>query len=956
MRRILLIFISILIGFTYAISSELNIGTPVIKNYTKRDYNAGSQNWAIIQGQNGKMYFANNSGLLEFDGVHWNLFPIANFSIVRSIYQTKDGKIYAGGFGEFGYYALNDSGEMIYHSLVSLLAEEDRDFGEIWNICEHADGLIFQAFEQIIILKNGKANVIKAPSLFHFSFLVDDNFYVNDREKGLMRYAMGHIFPVTGLEKLIGIEIWGIINYRGEMLIATASEGLYLFDGNNLKLWKNPAQKYLKKNQVYSLCETKSGDLIFGTIQDGLLILKSDGRYINLNISDGLQNNTVLAIGEDYIGNLWLGTDYGIDYVDNSSPILKISQNYGLSAGYAAYVKSDYIYFGTNQGVFIKKKDDREFVDENAKLSLLEKTKGQVWYLNELGGELICGHTDGTFRIEGTSAKKISDIPGGWYYLTIPGDEDKMIGGCYNGLQLFEKKNGKWTFVKKYKGFDHSSRSLAFDDNGSLWMAHGYEGVYQIFFDVKYNNISGYNFYPLGENNLVHGLYNLFKYKGTVLFQTDNGFYKFDKSKADFVREKTLNKWTENDAVKYSTLDKDGNIWYFNQSDLQVLRLQEDGTYSKVKKPFTTLSNQYISSFEFVYPFDDDNVFIALEDGFAKYDSEIKKDYDYPFHCYINFLSTFPNDTTYQYMGSQEFVDIEYTNNNLVIEYSANDFQNNENIEFSTFLVGYDENWSDWSNNYRREYTNLFEGDYTFKVKARNTLGTISEVQKLDFIIRPPLYRSLLAYILYSIVFILLILFIILFSRRRFEITRQKSIKEEQEKSRRREELLQREALEAEKEMIRMRNDQLRKSMKQKNKELANATYQMVHKNETLINLKDKLKSMVTTMSSEENKQLTRKLIKMINKDIDSEKQWEIFETHFENVHEEFLKRLKETYPGLTPRELKLCAYLRMNISSKEISVLMNISTRGVEIARYRLRKKLELQRDTNLVDFIISF
>lgn len=956
MRKIVFVLVSIFIFITKAESSDLNIGTPLIKNYTKREYNAGSQNWEIIQGINGKMYFANNSGLLEFDGIHWNLYPISNYSIVRSIYQSDDEKIYAGGFGEFGYYSLSSSGEMEYHSLLGLLNDEDQKFGEIWNIYQHADGLIFQAFEQIIVLKNGKANVIKAPSIFHFSFLIDNNFYVNDREQGLMRYAMGQIFPVKGLEALKGIEIWGIINYHDKMMIATASEGLYLFDGNNLETWENPAQEYLKKNQVYSLYETRSGDLVFGTIQDGLMILKSDGRYLNLNLTDGLQNNTVLAIGEDYIGNLWLATDYGIDYVDNSSPILKISQNYGLSAGYTAYVKSNIIYFGTNQGVFIKKKDIDDFVGDNVPLELLENTKGQVWFLNEIGNELICGHTNGTFSIDGTKVTKISNVPGGWFYVQVPGDPNKMIGGCYNGLQLFEKKNGKWRFAKQFDGFEYSSRSLAFDKDGSLWMAHGYEGAFHIYFENNFEEIKKYDFFPLGEYNLLHGLYNVVNYKDEVLFQTNDGFYLFNQTKPGFIREKDLNKWTGKDAVKYVSQDESGNIWYFNNEDLQVLRRQEDGTFTKVDMPFKSFNNQYINSFEFVYPFDDDNVFIALEDGFAIYSPENQKNYKYNFNCYINYMRTRPNDTSYKCMNNQKLIDIAYSNNNLVVEYSANDYQNIGNIQFSTFLEGYEEDWTGWNNNYRREFTNLYEGEYTFKVKAKNTFGTITNVKDFSFIIRPPLYRSFLAYLMYAIMFVFMITFLILFFRRRFELAKQKSIIEEQENSRRREEQLQREALEAEKEVIRMRNDQLRKSMKQKNKELANATYQMVHKNETLINLKEKLKSMVGTMASDENKQLTRKLIKMINKDIDSAKQWEIFETHFENVHEEFLKRLKDSYPDLTPRELKLCAYLRMNISSKEISVLMNISTRGVEIARYRLRKKLQLQRDTNLVDFIISF
>lgn len=938
------------------IADTLNVGTPLIHNFEKNLYNAGNQNWDIIQASNGKMYFANNSGLLEFDGIHWFLYPLPNNSVVRTVYQTKDEKIYVGGFNEFGYFATNILGQLEYHSLISLLDGENIDFGEVWKIHEHADGLIFQSYVQLMILKDDKMDIIKASGQFHFSFMADNNLYVNDLEKGLMRYAMGKIFLLEGTEKLKGKEILGLLPYQNQLMIATASDGVFLYNGNDLKEWKSPAVDFLKKNQIFSLTRTTNDALIFGTIQNGVLIKQSDGSFLNLNMSDGLQNNTILCMAEDYTGNLWLGTDYGIDYIEINSTISKISQNYGLSAGYACFIDDDNLFFGTNQGVFYKERRNQKLIERNDEFELLEKTEGQVWFLNEIGGELICGHNNGTFRIEEHSTTKISDIPGGWYYLQVPGFEEKMIGGSYTGLMLFEKSDGKWTFDKKYENFDFSSRSLVFDTDGSLWMAHGYEGAYHIFFTPDYDSITHYNYYPLNERNLDFGLYNVVRYNNIVLFLTNDGFYYFDKSKDVFKKETFLNKLTGNEPVKSMKIDAKGNIWYFNLTDFQVLRLQEDNTYTKVNLPFKSISDHFIHSFEFAYPFDENNVFIALEDGFAHYCPQKSKDYNYEIRCYLNYMISRPLDSVYYATQQDVLTSISYVNNNLEFVYSANDFQNSGNIEFSSFLVGYDENWSDWQTKYSREFTNLYEGDYTFRVRARNKYGTESNIQEIDFVVLPPLYRSILAYILYSILFFLFIAFLILFIRRRFDLARIKSIQEEKEKSRQREERLQREALEAEKEVIRMRNDQLRKSMKQKNKELANATFQMVHKNETLINLKEKLKSMVGTMTNEENKQLTRKLIKIINKDIDSEKQWEIFETHFENVHEEFLKRLKETYSDLTPREMKLCAYLRMNISSKEISVLMNISTRGVEIARYRLRKKLNLNRDTNLVDFIISF
>jgi DNA-binding CsgD family transcriptional regulator len=186
-------------------------------------------------------------------------------------------------------------------------------------------------------------------------------------------------------------------------------------------------------------------------------------------------------------------------------------------------------------------------------------------------------------------------------------------------------------------------------------------------------------------------------------------------------------------------------------------------------------------------------------------------------------------------------------------------------------------------------------------------------------------------------------------SKRQEKIRQQNMFKEREEK-------LQLETLEAEKEIIRLRNEKLREEMIMKDKELANSTLDMIQKNKLLTKIKNDLKKISSATRDLELKDHINILSKKINRELDTEQQWEVFETHFENVHEAFLKRLKIQFPDLSPRELKLCAYLRLNISSKEIAILMNISTRGVEISRYRLRKKLDLQRNENLTDFILTF
>jgi DNA-binding CsgD family transcriptional regulator len=155
--------------------------------------------------------------------------------------------------------------------------------------------------------------------------------------------------------------------------------------------------------------------------------------------------------------------------------------------------------------------------------------------------------------------------------------------------------------------------------------------------------------------------------------------------------------------------------------------------------------------------------------------------------------------------------------------------------------------------------------------------------------------------------------------------------------------------------IISLENERMKYQKLHRDKELANQTMDLIRKNKFLVKVTEELDKVNRLNSDESIKNKINTLIQKINKEIDNEKQWEVFETAFDDVHEDFLKRLKQKYPSLTPKELKLCAYLRLNISTKELAPLMNISIRGVEICRYRVRKKLDINRDESLTKMIMD-
>jgi DNA-binding CsgD family transcriptional regulator len=264
-------------------------------------------------------------------------------------------------------------------------------------------------------------------------------------------------------------------------------------------------------------------------------------------------------------------------------------------------------------------------------------------------------------------------------------------------------------------------------------------------------------------------------------------------------------------------------------------------------------------------------------------------------------------------------------------------------MKFQYKLKGFDESWSEWTRETIKEYTNLPDGNYTFIVRAQNNNLTTPSELSFKFEILAPWYRSVYALAFY---FLLLILLIYL-GKRYFDTSMKKSRHAEylkqNERYQLREQKLKEETLMAEKEMERLRNEALNLEMIHKEKELANSTMLLIRKNEILSKLQTDLQDINSSPGNDGAKAKITSLIK------------QVFNLHLEQVYAVLFKKLKESYPDLTPHELSLCAYLRMNMSTKEIATLMNISARGVEIGRYRLRKKLRLDREANLTEFMMN-
>lgn len=938
-------------------------GTPFIRNFTKGDYSASTQNWAVAQDGKGFMYFANNDGLLVYDGVQWHLYPMPNHSMVRSIHISDEGEIFLGAYNDFGKMEPEPNGRLAFHSFRELIPEEYSNFDDVWNIFPYKGRIMFQSYYAAWFYREGAPiTVVTAPSRFQNSYSIRGRLLFNDMENGLMEFDGTRLVRLPGCESLAGQDIWSVLPFgeRGELLICTLGSGLFIHDGAGLNRWNVPVSDILSRDQVFSASLLPEERYAIGTILNGLIVIDREGNIIHqINKKKGLQNNTVLDLFADRSGNLWLALDNGIDYVTVNSPVAFIRSADGFGAGYASVIHNGKLYLGTNQGLYVSDWPQRESSND---FKMISGTYGQVWYLGVHNGVLLCGHNNGTYVVRGESASLINRIAGGWKYHELRKHPGYLIGGTYSGIILFRWERGEWRYVRQIAGMNESFRVFEEDQNGDLWMSHGFKGIFRVSLTPGLDSVASVRFYNSADGLPSDFYLSIFRIKEKLVVASETEIYEHSPAGDRFVRSAYFNQLLSPlVTISYMKEDNEGNIWYVAKNRAGVFRLQEDYTYQHITTPFLLLSGRFIHGFESFYPYSADRMIIGTEDGFAHYSSRpVSRGYG-ELSAYITLAEALHQDSVFYY-GSPfpakempEAYKFIHRNNVIRFTFASPVYDSPGTTEYSFMLDGYDNEWSPWSKTYYKEYTNLPDGRFAFLVKARNQLGIESLPDTLVFSIDHPWYKTPLAYLGYLVSGLCIAFLLVKFIRWRIEVSSRRERLNNQRIYEAKEQEYIRQALEAEKEIIRIRNEKLQAEMILRDKELANQAMNLVRKNEFLNELKEEMNRLRQSCSDEGTGRRVVEIITKINREVDSNKQREIFESAFDEVHEDFLDRLKTRYPNLTPTELRLCAFLKMNIPTKEIAPLLNISVRGVEICRYRVRKKMGIPREVNLTTLLLG-
>lgn len=974
MKLLAVLCLILLINPPRLFSQIKHIGIPEIKYYNRHSYEAGTQNWSITQDEHGVLYIGNNQGMLSFDGTHWNLFTLENHSVCRSIAYDGSDKIYLGGYNSIGYLMTNSEGQRKYVDITEKVPPKNKDFGEVWRIHVTENGVLYQTYSALLLYHNDKLSVLADNEDFHYSFYINKVLYLSHRTKGLLRFNGQDFIPVTKGDFFKNDrKIWTMLPHEDiSYLIGTQDKGLYVYTEGRIKPWKSDANEFLKKNQLFSAVKLSETHYAFGSIQNGLIITNNSGEIVqHINKESGLANNTVLSMKIDQWGNLWCGLDNGINYIEVHSPITYLDEGRKIEGtGYTSAICNNKLYLGTNQGVYFNgwsKKGLKQHSSRNYKL--IKKLKGQAWKLKTIDNRVFCGHNKGTFIIKDQNIRQITGIEGGWDYLRVPGNDSLIIAGTYSGLLKLQKNGHHWEFAGRIKGFNESCRDIFFDKHGDLWMNHGYLGVFRLHLSSSFDSVLS-----ITEMGKEHGIntpteYYLFNLNNKVYHSNYDSIFVFNYLANQFEYSEEITNKFDGQGINRLKVDKFRNIWYFgrNKNEVNVV-LNDNGPWNKENfEVLNKLDDRFINAFEHVHVIDPQNILLGIEKGFAHLNPNMSHQNQKKFESLITCVEAYSKKDTITKFCSRksettEQIEFPPKTNSIRFNFSAAFYEGMENIRYKLILHGPDNTFrTGWINNNYRDFSNLEYGDYSFELSAKNVYGAESSPVAYHFTIETPWHQTSWAYTIYTLLALVSIYFAFTYIDKRFERERAKDEEAKKEEIRAKEGQRKQEAIVFENKIIQLKNDKLKadvarkvSDMELKNKELASFAVQINHKNEILGHMKKELDKVSERVNDQAKTQI-RHLTKKIDEDIKLDRDWEQFKIHFDRVQQGFIKNMQDEHPNLKPNDLKLCAFLRMNLSTKEIAPLMNISIRGVEIHRYRLRKKLGLERQTNLVEFLMQ-
>ena len=908
--------------------------SPIIRHFTPQDYGAGTQNWDIIEHANGWIYVANNYGLLETDGSQWQLYGIHNATAIRSLALGDDGAIYAGGTDEFGVFRADSLGGLAYQKLSHTIPERYRHFGEVWKILIHNQYLYIQTRHYIFIYDpSGNCEVLDPGAIIYESLIWEGNLYIATA-RDIYVQSGGRLHALRGTDALHNTVVCSMLPYAEEgIIIATDFHGLYIYDGKNIQAFYTDADAYIAENQLYTIAISEQ-QIAMGTVQGGLVLTDEKGKnckYINKDM--GLQNNTILSILFDTKNNLWLGLDNGIDVGTASNPILFYrDKRIDYGSGYASLEYQGNVYFGTNQGLYY-------WSDSQPSLTLVEGSQGQVWSLAQLGNTLFCCHNRGLFYLQNNQLISLESSDGAWKI--CPLSSSSAIVGTYTGFyHLYLSPQGRWQ-LRYLEGFTETALYFTLDATGKIWILSS-QGVERLTVDLTTNTLTSER---MIEQPAAHRVLSITNYKKHVLITSDDHAFVVD----------THGELSSNTAIlddlsgkhRYLNIEEDAhnNLWYIY--DNRVAHRSYD-SIAQTYHPEQIIwypASLLIGGFTNLKTSSRGGVLIGGVSGF--YFLQVPKNQiQHNSKVYVRKIVSLnsPNTILYgeSYDNTPQSIVIPANERALRISLGGN---STDVTLFRTRLYPLEETFTPWQQAYYRDFITLpAGGDFRLDIEMLSTRDGQLTTRSVPIKLLYPFYLSFWAKALYIMCVIALTCFIIW--RINIRVQRSKRLLAETKNQ---------EIYQQQMRILQLENEKAQFDLRNKSQELSNMLLSEANRKEwnaEVLNDIHRIVDMLNTEHIAEAKAKIQQLQNRLARNGETAINWKRFEENFDIVNNQFITRLSELYPWMSKQERRLCVYIHIGLSSKEIAPLLNVSTRAVEMMRYRVRNKMNIDSSISLKQY----
>ena len=915
-------------------------GKPNVINFIRNQYRAANKNWSITQDSRGIMYFGNDDGLLEFDGIRWILYRPPEDKVVRAVaVSTKDNRIYSGGYEEFGFWKPNVAGEMEYTSLSKNMNMRNED---VWKICVTDSLVYFQSFRGVYVYDNKTVQTVSPGPGMLFLLKVKNELWSQAIKGSIYRLENGKYEQIPGSEIFSDTEVRVVLPYGEKYLVGTSSKGIYTYDGQEFEYWDTEFSHRVKPYELNIGLAGNNGNYFFGTLLDGIYETNEYGKIINhISAANSLQNNTVLSLYQEASGNLWVAMDRGISYVQYSPHIdFYINPEGKVGAVYAAAMHENKLYLGTNQGVFYLTEEDLATDGTLSKLKFVEGTQGQVWDLMSKDGLLLCGHTKGLKIIEHDKVTdQVKNVTGVYRIQHIPhfGDEYLFLG-TYTKANILKREGKTWKTIANTE-LDEIREpvfNIERDHLGNLWLGHVKKGVYRCILADNMTRLKHIKYYHDKGPRL-----RMFRIGERVVFaRSDSIFVYNDIDDCMTYHEGISRCFADISGIHNIASLSPTRFWAITGSGLYDVNY--DGHDSKINSRYDVSYNNLslVNEHERVIVLNDSTSLVCLDNGFLLHSAEraspTNDSLSIPVFRSITAVSTKSGKTMYLTANEDE-AKLPHDYNLLRFDFFSGDAVP-RNLYFQTRLAGMEEKWSPPKRICEIRFERLPKGRYTFMLRTTDNSGRYSEPTRFRFSISAPWHLTQWAYAAYFALTALLLVGLWYWWLRQLQNRHILKIRMREE------------------HRLRRRNNELQREIASKNSELFTQTTFIIQKNELLNKVKEVVTDCYRGMGNKAIKQLYEKVDTLLSENMDMDEDWKRFLIKFEQHHTDFFKRLKQEYEELTPNDLNVCACLKLNLSSKDIASLLCISLRGVENSRYRLRKKLNLPPEQNLNEFLMSY